>query len=366
MTVSQQRHLLAIIGIVALALSQSSATVADLIAPQPPAARPQPNPIIPARGIASAVPASRWDYGFLTGNGRTAATFFGQPPSETILVNHEKLFLPKAERPGILPDLGEYLPEVRRIIREKDAARPSYWATDEFMKAGARQNRLTPDLKSVAAEEFLRAKSAEKGKNDPPRASYHPGFELKIETTDAGPVTNYFRTTDFQTGEVAVRWENSRGTHARRLFVSRPDNVTVLSITGTGAGGVSCTLYVPNVAEREPRMVCRLIKSDIRADRDWIVLRTEYVFDKGGYDSAIRVVPRGGTVESDGKKIVVSGADEVLVLMKIEPFAKLTPRSAEGLKAAIREDENQAAVIEGFEHGIFGEFVSGHQEDLSE
>ena len=63
--------------------------------------------LIPARGVASSVPASRWDYGFLTGNGRIGAIVYG-PTQETIVLNHERLYLPHP-RPEIC-DLGEALP----------------------------------------------------------------------------------------------------------------------------------------------------------------------------------------------------------------------------------------------------------------
>ena len=72
---------------------------------------------LPERGVASFVPASRWDYGFLTGNGRIGAIVYGNPTRETIVLNHERLYLPHP-RPEIC-DLGKYLPEVRRIIREQ-------------------------------------------------------------------------------------------------------------------------------------------------------------------------------------------------------------------------------------------------------
>jgi len=82
-----------------------------------PTAPGNANVPIPARGVASSAPASRWDYGFLTGNGRIGAIVYGNPTRETIVLNHERLYLPHP-RPEIC-DLGKFFPEVRRIIREK-------------------------------------------------------------------------------------------------------------------------------------------------------------------------------------------------------------------------------------------------------
>ena len=55
--------------------------------------------LIPKRGVSSSVPAVRWDYGFLTGNGRIGAVVYGQPVEETIVFNHERLYLPAASSP---------------------------------------------------------------------------------------------------------------------------------------------------------------------------------------------------------------------------------------------------------------------------
>ena len=73
--------------------------------------------LIPARGVASSVPASRWDYGFLTGNGRIGAIVYGQPTTEITVFNHARLYLPHPRPPVV--DLGRSFPAVRRIIREK-------------------------------------------------------------------------------------------------------------------------------------------------------------------------------------------------------------------------------------------------------
>ena len=56
-----------------------------------------------------------------------------------------------------------------------------------------------------------------------------------------------------------------------------------------------------------------------------------YKNGKGGYDAAIRVVAPGGLVAASGDELHVTGADEVLVLMRIVPWK--TPLSREKSEA---------------------------------
>jgi len=250
---------------------------------------------IPTRGAASTNWASSWEWAFVTGNGRMGAMVFGHPMNETIFGNHARLFLPLGSR-EIVPDLGAHLPEARRIIRDK-----GYNAAFQFMENKAREQGWNG---LVWTDRF------------------HPGFELKIRMNQASGVldriTDYLRTEDFQTGEVAVRWSDADGPWQRRLFVSRPDNLLVLSITGPGNGRVNHELAMPPIPHQ-------LIRSEQHTDAGWITAHNTYVKGKGGYDSVLRVVNRGGHITSDGQKVVVTEVDEVLVLGRIEPWKTPLP-----------------------------------------
>ncbi len=252
--------------------------------------------VFPERGVASSVPASRWDYGFLTGNGRIGAIVYGNPTRETIVLNHERLYLPHP-RPEIC-DLGKHFPEVRRIIREKG---------------------------HVAALKFSLEKAAEQGHFNYHSDPFHLAFELNLEMPAGGTVTDYVRTTDFQTGEVSVHWRDDDGGYARRLFVSRPDNVAVLSITRPGAQRIDATIAAPPIEHK-------LTKSELRVDRDWITYHNAYTESSGGYDSVIRVVVKEGRVRGDGHKIIVTDAAEVLLLMGVEWHERIKAESVDTLK----------------------------------
>jgi len=251
---------------------------------------------VPERGAASSEPARRWEFGMVGGNGRMGAVVFGHPARETIIANHCRLFLPLGSR-EIVPDLARHVPELRQIIR-----RQGYREAMEFFLGKAREQGF-PGLIWT----------------DP----FHPGFLVKVAMPYAGKVRDYVRSEDFASGEVDVRWRDDSGPWRRRLFVSRTDNVIVLSITGPAPAAVACTLLPESVGEAR-------IRSERKIDEGWVTYHNVYQNGKGGYDAVLRIVPRGGTVEHNATAIRIAGADEVLVLMRIVPWkTPLAPEQSE-------------------------------------
>ena len=242
--------------------------------------------VMPARGVASVQPAKQWEFSMVSGNGIMGAMVAGHPAKDTIIGNHARLFLPLGSR-EIVPDLAQHLPELRRIIRTQNYGK----AMDFFLAKGKEQG--FPGLTWT----------------DP----FHPGFFLTLNMSHKGEVRDYVRTQDFATGEVAVRYTDDVGAWQRRLFVSRPDNAIVMSISGPKAGAVSCALTPEPVGE--PR-----IKSELNVEGGWITYHNTYQHGKGGFDTGIRIINRGGKLEQDGTTVRIAGADEVLVLMRIEPW----------------------------------------------
>lgn len=60
---------------------------------------------------------------------------------------------------------------------------------------------------------------------------------MHLETPDAGPISGYLRTLDFEGGEVRARWKDGRGEWLPEAFVSRPDNVVAQLLTARRAMG---------------------------------------------------------------------------------------------------------------------------------
>lgn len=239
--------------------------------------------------VHSRSPAGDWERGFMTGNGRMGAILFGKPGAETLIANHCRLFLPLGNR-EIVPDLAEFVPQLRQLYREKGAN---------------------------TAQGFILRKAKDQGfpgitATDP----FHPGFFIQINQVPEGPVSDYQRTEDFQTGEVTSRWNDARGSFERRLFVSRTDNMIVLSIAGPG----DCEIVFQPIDHKA-------IESYQHVTTDWVGFHNIYRNGKGGYDAGIRIVAKGGKTDVAGEKVTVSGAEKILLLMRIVPWKTPLPKA---------------------------------------
>lgn len=252
-----------------------------------------PARLMPRHGTVSLAPAGRWEDSLATGNGIMGALLAGDPVADTLILNHCKLWLPLGSR-EVVPDVGNVLPELRRIIGEK-----GYPAGRQFFLERARQQGW--DGKLVWTDPF------------------HPGFVLKIEQPAEGAITDYARVEDFATGEVRVQWQTAQGGFSRRLCVSRVDNVAVLQLTGP-KGKLACRLRLEAIGNR-------LIQSAVTHADGLITCHNTYVNGKGGYDGAVRVVAGDGVLAGGGQAITVAGATSVLLVMRIEPWKTPLPGS---------------------------------------
>ena len=77
---------------------------------------------------------------------------YGDPGKETLIATHIRLWLPLGTR-EIVPDIGKYLPEVRRVIEKY-----GYGAGDSLMEAKAHARRLAgPGLDRSVSSGILSA-----------------------------------------------------------------------------------------------------------------------------------------------------------------------------------------------------------------
>jgi hypothetical protein len=256
----------------------------------------------PDRGFVSSKPATHWEQALVSGNGKYGALVFGQPIDETIVLNHARLFMPVHE-PLTPVNTGVHLTEIRSMIADGQYKRATEYVVEISKTEGYGEKRWT----------------------DP----FIPAFNIRVMMEPAGEVKDYSRSVDFSTGVASVRWSDTRGSFMRQLFVSRADDVIVLSITGEKKGSVNCTLKLAQQPAKGaggwgPE---KMLKDGINgyqtgADGNWLTYRSNFKKQwKGslqGYEGVSRVVVKGGKSITNGDSISVSGADEVLVFTKIE------------------------------------------------
>lgn len=277
---------------------------------------------LPERGFVSSKPAERWEQALLTGNGKMGAMVTGTPSNETIILNHAGLFMP-LNKPLPPVDTASNLSEIRKMISQEQYQKAADYVVELSHKEGWAEMRWT----------------------DP----YVPAFDLLVNMKTEGQLKGYMRSTDFQTGQAAVRWEDDRGEFVRRLFVSRPDNVVVLSITGPGKATVDCQIQLaqrPTKGQggwQPEEMFKRGIKDVLISTEDnWLIYRSSFRQSWTGsiqaYQGLARVIAKNGTSRTEDNKIIVTGADEVLVLIRIE-------LSKNFAKSGIKELKNELAKI---------------------
>jgi hypothetical protein len=264
---------------------------------------------VPERGFISSDPGATWEQGLLSGNGTIGASVLGRPLDEIVIFSHKRMFVP--ERPPLLPPAtAARLFEIRRLIDRGLYAQAGQLAEDIAEQKGF----LYPD-------------------------PLMPAFDLRIKMAADGEVSDYVRSTNFETGETTVHWSDSRGVFERRLFVSRADGIALMRITGSGRGQVGCRL---ELAPREPnnrRFRANISNLATTTDASTLTYRNGFTHAYPGSIQALegvaRVVAKNGTTATDGPALVVTGADEVLVFIDIKLLDEFDKSRIEPTKTAL-------------------------------
>ncbi|MGQ4510969.1 glycosyl hydrolase family 95 catalytic domain-containing protein [Streptomyces sp. DW26H14] len=266
--------------------------------------RPRPGPAAagPSRGAVSTSWTENWESGFVTGNGDLGAVLYGRPEAPVLLVNNSRLYTSQlAPEKRTIAETAALLPELRRKITDEGYLPMMDWSWEQLQSHG-----LSP------AEAI----------------DYHPGLFLRCALSGADRATDYRRTEDFATGEIETTWRGSAGAFRTRCFASRADNVVVLSLTGPGKAGLTATLTLDPVTDER-------ITPATAHGSDWTGFHNLYAPGNGGYDGAIRAVVRGGTVSFTDGALTISGADEAILLVRIDRWRPPGRSDLTGLAASL-------------------------------
>jgi hypothetical protein len=294
--------------------------------------------LVPERGFISSEPAETWEQGLLSGNGTIGASVLSRPLDEIIVFSHKRMFVP--ERAPLLPPLtATRLFEIRRLI-----------------------DRGLYDQASQLAVSL----SEQKGFRYPDPLM--PAFDLRIRMNAEGSVTDYMRSTNFQTGETTVHWADGRGVFERKLFVSRADGVAVLSITGPGRGTVSCRLELQPREPENKRFKANINNMATTADSSSLTYRNGFVNaypgSIQGLEGVARVIARNGTAAADGQAVAVTGADEVLVFIDIVVLDEFEKSKIDQMKSALAKMLADYASLLKRHEKIHGELFGRMRLDL--
>lgn len=238
-------------------------------------------------------PAAKWQDALPSGNGSMGAMVYGSIQEETILLNHEALWFGSITKE--LPDLAPHLPRLRKLLAE-----------GKYLEA----NRFYPELLKKA-DYFVN------------NGTFQPGFDLKIFTDTEFAFRNYERSLDFETGEVTVKWLDGDTNFTRSLFVSRPDDVIVLSINASSAQSISAEFkLIPHdlkdavMQNGHPMDLCMSFKNYVLDDHHLVSLGKRED-DGSEFGAVARIVQKGGKQTATDDSLYIENADEVMILMKM-------------------------------------------------
>ena len=291
---------------------------------------------IPERGTWSSEPAQArlkagvWEDGFVTGNGTMGVLMLGNTAEESLWLTHARCFRPLGTDETV-PDLSPYREEIRRLARQGGSE-----AANEFFK------------------NWIDASGWELKWTDP----FRPALNLKIVQEQKGGTKDYIRTEDFATGELGVQWNDDAGRWQRRIFVSRADDVIVISLKGPARKALSCS--IPHIEIPDSKLDFSVIKGrkttefagvDTPANsieskqnlqdrgKEGLVLgiKNTYIEGKGGYDIAVRMKAKGGTLEETAEGYLVDQADELLILVRVDTWESGEEGNMEAMSDALCE-----------------------------
>lgn len=234
-------------------------------------------------------PNSRaWRDGMVGGNGETGFVTSGSPYSDVFIFQHMYFNYPSSQPREIPSWLPEQLEEARlNIFNLNDS-----WKIWDYDANGNKVQRHRTFY-----------------------YSYHPGAQLRL-TSSAKTYSDYERWTNYETGEVGVRYTDSNGQWVRTTFTSRIDNVTITKIDKSSQGShINMNISIDDIVD-----MCKgwngmsavkelRYKKIVDGNGDYITLAAHYpvysgspLYD-GGYAGVTKIVVEGANAE---KKRVVS------------------------------------------------------------
>ena len=297
----------------------------------------------PERGFSSWLPASSWEHAMLTGNGTMGALVFGYPHNETIILNHAQLYMPSAEPLQPIDQAG-LLDEIRNLLFEGRYVEATKIPVEISLKEGYGGVRWT----------------------DP----YIPAFDLLMSLTPSN-IKKYKRMVDFSTGEAMVLWKDEAGTFKRKTFISRADSIMVIQIKGTAKISGSFKFARHPYEWNQTGYINERIKDvSATADENWLIYRSGFVMQwKGslqGYEGVGKVIAKGGYSSAEDNRVIVRDADEVMLLVKINPSFDYSVSRIEQIK---RQLESAGDDYDGLLHShkeIHSELFNRVKLDLGE
>ena len=243
--------------------------------------------------ITSAFPAAKWEDAMLSGNGLTGVMQYGGQPNETFILCSHKFIRPGKGRDPI-PDMSDMVAPMRKLMLDGKVGEGWKLYYDEWEKRAGKGMIWTQQ--------------------------FHPGYQMNIKFVGGGYPIAYERQTNYETGEVIVRFTDGHGDWVRHTFVSRADDVVVTRLSASSKGqGINANVTMAE-CERHPREI-KIEKLSDTTFLNWRARYPERRGDKGGYEGVTRtVLPKGGRTRSNKGRHFITGAPEIVLITALDRY----------------------------------------------
>ena len=248
-------------------------------------------------------PATRWQDGLPTGSGVVGALMYGNIQNDTILLNHDALYYPKASPETF--DVSDLLPDMRRLIREGKCR----------------------EAAQVMPAAYAERAGAKIGSTSTGRDPYQPFGAIQVHMSTDGPFRGYRRGVDFDTGRAWVQWTDATATYTREIFVSRKTDTVFLRIRASKKGAIDCRLSINKAPNeqigKELTHTAALpgdvdIAASLSASQDQRTVTFRALYPTGFSFGALgQVDAPGGTITTENDSLVIAGADEVVLRTRL-------------------------------------------------
>jgi alpha-L-fucosidase 2 len=237
-------------------------------------------------------PAAVWEEALPLGNGHMGAMVFGGTAKEQIQLNEDTLWSGFPRDTNNYEAL-RYLKKVRELVSSG--------------KYGEAEDVVNAHMLGVNAQ------------------AYMPLGDLLLEQAGVENCTAYERELDLDSGIARVTYQNEQGAFTREVFISAPDKVGVVHLTSAVPGGLHLELALSSQlkhtvsSETEQQLVLHgrcpsHIADNYHQDHPVAVRYEEGLGIAFELHLQVQVTGGGSIHHSDGK-LVISGADRVLLLL---------------------------------------------------
>ncbi|HEU4959583.1 MAG TPA: glycoside hydrolase family 95 protein [Sphingomonas sp.] len=250
-----------------------------------------------------AQPARSWVEALPIGNGRIGAMVFGGAGHERLQLNEDSFWAGGSYDP-VNPEAHAALPEVRRLIFAGKYAEAEALANAKVMATPLKQMPYS----TIGVLRLDRPDAPP----EPPPAPAPKAIESVVTPPDP-PVAmpGYRRELDLDSALATTRWAAGGVTYRREAIASPVDQVIAVRLTADRPGAIDLDLSFETPVKQAAA-------STPRADELLLAGRNDAANGVAGalrFEARVRALPRGGTMRAEGDRLLVRGADELVVLV---------------------------------------------------